>query len=261
MIRHRTIEAFAPAALGIAAIAFWEWAVWYFAVQPFVLPVPSAIAVAFADYWPVLLPAAWSTVQTTAIAFACAFALGLGLAILFAESRTLERALYPYAVVLQVTPVVSIAPFVSIWAGPDHPDRAVLILAIIVAFFPILSNAYAGLKAADANLIDLFRLYGASRWQILTRLLLPGALPQILTGARIGGGLALVGAVVAEMVAGSGAASGLAWRIVEAGNRLEIARMFAGLSILTLLGIVIFYGIGWIEHRLLRRWHDSSLRK
>jgi NitT/TauT family transport system permease protein len=261
MTRDGWIERAAPIVLGLATLAVWEWAVWFFGVRPFVLPAPSAIAAAFAEYWHVLLPAAWSTVQTTALAFVCAFALGLGLAIAFAESRILERALYPYAVILQVTPVVSIAPFVLIWVGPDYPDRAVLILAIVVAFFPILSNAYAGFRSADANLIDLFRLYGATRWQILTRLLLPGALPQILTGARIGGGLALVGAVVAEMVAGSGAASGLAWRIVEAGNRLEIARMFAGLFLLTLLGIVIFYGIGWIERRLLGRWHDSAVHK
>jgi NitT/TauT family transport system permease protein len=259
MTSERVIDRIAPLALGLTLLAFWEWAVGFFGIAPFVLPAPSAIAAAFADNWPILLSATWSTVQTTLIAFVCALALGLGLAILFVQSRTLERALYPYAVILQVTPVVSIAPFVSIWVGPDYPDRAVLILAVIVAFFPILSNAYAGLRAADRNLIDLFRLYGASRWQILTRLLLPSALPQILTGARIGGGLALVGAVVAEMVAGSGAASGLAWRIVEAGNRLEVARMFAGLALLTLLGIVIFFGIGWVERRLLSRWHDSAL--
>jgi NitT/TauT family transport system permease protein len=261
MTGERFVSAIAPATLGVAVLAFWEWAVWFFAVQPFVLPAPSAIAAAFAEHWRILLPATWSTMQTTLIAFVCAFALGLGLAVAFSQSRTLERALYPYAVILQVTPVVSIAPFVLIWVGPDYPDRAVLILAVVVAFFPILSSSYAGLRGADSNLIDLFRLYGASRWQILTRLLLPGALPQILTGARIGGGLALVGAVVAEMVAGSGAASGLAWRIVEAGNRLEIARMFAGLFILTLLGIAIFYGIGWLERRLLSRWHDSATSK
>lgn len=258
MTHARALELIAPALFGIAVLCVWEWAVGFFAIEPFVLPSPSAIAVAFVESWPMLLSALSSTVQTTLFAFVCAFVLGLGLAIVFIQSRTLERTLYPYAVILQVTPVVSIAPFVSIWVGPDHPDRAVLILAVIVAFFPILSNSYSGLRATDRNLIDLFRLYGATRWQILTRLLVPSALPQIMTGARIGGGLALVGAVVAEMVAGSGAASGLAWRIVEAGNRLEIARMFAGLTLLTLLGIAIFYGIGLIERRLLSRWHDSA---
>jgi NitT/TauT family transport system permease protein len=257
MSRDRVLDLATPVAFGLFVVAFWEWAVWFFALEPFFLPAPSAIAAAFAESWRILLPAAWSTLQTTALAFAGSFVLGVGLAILFVESRVLERALYPYAVILQVTPIVSIAPFVLIWSGPDHPDRAVLILAVIVGFFPVLSNAYAGLRGVDANLIDLFKLYGASRWQVLTRLLLPGALPSILTGARIGGGLALVGAVVAEMVAGSGAASGLAWRIVESGNRLEIARMFAGLFLLTALGISIFYGIGWLERRLLGRWHDS----
>lgn len=259
MTLNRVFDYLLPVASGVIALFIWEMTVRGLGIEPFVLPAPSAIGVALRDNWGMLASATLFTLTTTAFAFVCAFALGLGLAILFAQSRVLERALYPYAVVLQVTPIVSIAPLVVIWVGPDHPDRAVLILAVVVAFFPILSNAYAGLKAADRNLIDLFKLYGATRWQVLTRLLLPGALPQIMTGARIGGGLALVGAVVAEMVAGSGAASGLAWRIVEAGNRLQIAKMFAGLAILTVLGIMIFYGIAWIERRLLMRWHDSAI--
>jgi NitT/TauT family transport system permease protein len=252
------IERILPFAVGILTLAFWEWAVAFFQFSAFVLPAPSAIWAAFQDNTAVLLPALGNTAIMTALAFVCAFVLGVGLAIAFAQSRLLERALYPYAVILQVTPIVSIAPFVVIWAGPDYPDRAVLILATIVAFFPILSNAYLGLKSADANLADLFQLYGATRWQTLTRLLLPSAQPYILAGVKIGAGLALVGAVVAEMVAGSGAASGLAWRIVEASNRLEMAKMFAGLGLLASFGILLFYGVSWLERRLLRRWHESA---
>ena len=176
------------------------------------------------------------------------------------RAGTIERALYPYAVVLQVTPVVAIAPLILIWVGFEHINTALVLIAALVAFFPILSNTTLGLKSADFNLVDLMRLYGASRWQILWRLRLPTALPYLLGAMKIAGGLALIGAVVAEFVAGSGTATGLAWRIVEAGNRLEIATMFAALLLLALLGIAIFAALSLLEWALLRRWHESALR-
>ncbi|HSZ75188.1 MAG TPA: ABC transporter permease subunit, partial [Rhizomicrobium sp.] len=180
---------------------------------------------------------------------------------LFSQSRIIETALYPYAVILQVTPVVAIAPLILIWVGFDHIDVALLILAFIVAFFPILSNATLGLKSVDHNLIDLFRLYGASRWQIMWKLQFPTALPYLLGAMKVSGGLALIGAVVAEFVAGSGTATGLAWRIVEAGNRLQIAKMFAALALLSVLGIAIFFALSALEWALLHRWHESALKK
>ncbi|HEY5348019.1 MAG TPA: ABC transporter permease subunit, partial [Rhizomicrobium sp.] len=186
---------------------------------------------------------------------------GVALAILFSQSRTAERALYPYAVIVQVTPVVAIAPLILIWVGFDHVNRALVLIAFLVAFFPILSNTALGLRSADFNLIDLMRLYGASRWQILRRVQLPSALPHILGAMKIAGGLALIGAVVAEFVAGSGAGTGLAWRIIEAGNRLEIAIMFAALALLAALGIAIFSALSVAEWLLLRCWHESALKK
>ena len=159
---------------------------------------------------------------------------------------------------LQVTPIVAIAPLVVIWVGLDRVELALLILAWIVAFFPILANTTLGLRSADRNLQDLFTLYRASRWQRLRYLLFPSALPYLLSGMKISGGLALIGAVVAEFVAGSGAATGLAWRIVEAGNRLEIPKMFASLFVLSLLGIAIFFALSLLERRLLGRWHASA---
>ncbi|HAJ45263.1 MAG TPA: ABC transporter permease [Alphaproteobacteria bacterium] len=259
MIRERVLNWLLPPAFGVLLLVFWEWAVAFYQIEPFRLPAPSAIGQAFLSDGPSLLGAALSTLQTTLLAFASAFVLGVGLAILFVQSRTLERALFPYAVILQVTPIVSIAPLISIWVGLDHADRAVLILATIVAFFPILSNTVLGLKSADRNLIALFHLYGASRWQVLTRLLLPSALPYLMAGVKIAGGLALIGAVVAEFAAGSGTATGLAFRIAEAGNRLQIAKMFVGLAMLSALGILIFAFFSALEARLLRRWHDSAL--
>jgi NitT/TauT family transport system permease protein len=201
-----------------------------------------------------------STLTVTLEGFAAALVAGVGLAIAFSQSRTLERMFYPYAVVLQVTPVVAIAPLILIWVGFERIDLALALIAALVAFFPILSNTTLGLKSADFHLIDLMRLYGASRWQILWRVRLPSALPYLLGAMKIAGGLSLIGAVVAEFVAGSGTATGLAWRIVEAGNRLEIATLFAALLLLALLGIALFAGFSLLEWALLRRWHESALR-
>ncbi|HVV65788.1 MAG TPA: ABC transporter permease [Rhizomicrobium sp.] len=250
-----------PAALGVALLALWEILVRSYAVPVFVLPGPVAILGALADNFGSLLGSLWVTLAVTWIAFAIALAGGLALAVIFAQSRALEAALFPYAVVLQVTPVIAIAPLILIWVGYEHVERAAVIIALIVAFFPILSNATLGLRSVDPGLADLFRLYGASRWQTLFRLQLPGALPFILAGMKISGGLALIGAVVAEFVAGSGTATGLAWRITESGNRLEIAKMFAALALLSIVGIANFYLLGFLEWLLLHRWHESALKR
>jgi NitT/TauT family transport system permease protein len=249
-----------PALLGVAALALWEFLVRLYDVPVFLLPAPSAIGTALAGNFASLLDSLWVTLQVTWLAFAIALGGGLALAVLFARSRTLEASLFPYAVILQVTPVIAIAPLILIWIGYEHVERAAVVIALIVAFFPILSNATIGLRSVDPDLMDLFRLYGASSWQILWRLQLPGALPYILTGMKISGGLALIGAVVAEFAAGSGAATGLAWRIVEAGNRLEIARMFAALALLSLAGILNFYLLTGLEWLLLHRWHESAAK-
>ena len=257
----KIFDFFFPAFLGIAVLAFWQWIVSARAIPPYVLPAPSAIVRALADNFTSLMMSLLSTLTVTLEGFAVALVVGVASAILFSQSRLAERTLYPYAVVFQVTPVVAIAPLILIWVGFDHINLALVLIAALVAFFPILSNTTLGLKSADFNLIDLMRLYGASRWQILWRLQLPTSLPYLLGAMKIAGGLALIGAVVAEFVAGSGTATGLAWRIVEAGNRLEIATMFAALGLLALLGIAIFAALTVLEHMLLRRWHESALRR
>jgi len=250
-----------PSILGIAVLAIWEYLVRHFDIPPFVLPAPSAIGGALAENFTSLMASLWTTLRVTLEAFALAVAGGVALAVLFSQSKAIENALYPYAVVLQVTPVVAIAPLILIWVGFERINLALVIIAFIVAFFPILSNTTLGIRSTDHNLIDLFRLYGASRWQILRRLQLPSALPYLLGAMKISGGLALIGAVVAEFVAGSGTASGLAWHIVEAGNRLEIAKMFAALGLLAALGIAIFSALSLLEWGLLHRWHESALKK
>jgi NitT/TauT family transport system permease protein len=250
-----------PLLVGIAVLSAWEFAVRHYNVPVFVLPAPSVIWQAFVDNFASLMLSMWTTLRITWIAFALAFLGGSLLAILFSQSRLLEMALYPYAVVLQVTPVVAIAPLIIIWVGFERINLALVILALIVAFFPIVSNMTLGLRSTDSNLVDLFKLYGASRWQRLTRLQLPTALPLLLSAMKVSGGLALIGAVVAEFVAGSGTATGLAWRIVEAGNRLEIAKMFAALGLLSAVGILNFYALSALEYALLHRWHESALKK
>ena len=241
----------APLLIGIAVLAAWEGAVRAWEVKHYVLPGPVLIAETLVRDWQTLLPSLLNTMKTALGAFLCAALGGLGIAILFARSRWLEASLFPYAVIVQVTPVVSIAPLIIIWV--KDVEIALLICAWIVAFFPVVANTTLGLKSADHNLLNLFELYGASRRQVLWRLRLPGALPHYLSSLRIAGGLALIGAVVAEFVAGAGgAASGLAWRILESGYRLNIPRMFAALLLISLAGIAVFAALGWLQHAVLQ---------
>jgi NitT/TauT family transport system permease protein len=250
-----------PLALGVAVLIAWEAIVAAYRIPRFVLPAPSAIWQALLDDFPSLMQSLWTTLRITLLAFALAVISGVALAVLFSQSRAVEMALYPYAVILQVTPVVAIAPLIIIWVGFERINVALLILAWIVAFFPILSSTTLGLRSADHNLVDLFGLYGASHWQILWRLRLPSALPFLLNGMKTSGGLALIGTVVAEYGAGSGTATGLAWRIIEAGNRLQIARMFAALFLLAALGVAIYFALALLEYWTLRNWHESAVRK
>jgi NitT/TauT family transport system permease protein len=257
----KTLPYSLPVLAAVAVVVFWEWAVVEYRLPPFVLPAPSAIVKAFIANWQSLLESAWITFRVTFVAFVAAFLIGVTLAVFFAQSRMIERMFFPYAVILQVTPVVAIAPLVLIWVGIDFAERAVLILATVVAFFPILANTTLGLRSADRQLHELFDLYEASRWQRLTRLQFPAALPYMLTGMKVAGGLALVASVVAEFAAGSGTSTGLAWRILEAGYRLQIDKAFAALALLSAIGIVIYLALTLLEWQALRRWHESARPK
>lgn len=250
----------APLAVGFLGLALWQALVVVKGIPPYVLPGPWLIAQTVVSDWPTLSGSLLVTLKITLAALVAAVVLGVALAILFAQSRWLERALFPYAVVLQVTPVVAIAPLIIIWA--DDVNLSLLICAWIVAFFPILSNTILGLNSADHNLVALFQLYRAGRWQTMRYLRLPAALPYVLGGLKISGGLALIGAVVAEFVAGTGgSASGLAYRILESGFQLRIPRMFAALVLISGSGVAIFLVTSWISHMLLRRWHESAMRR
>jgi NitT/TauT family transport system permease protein len=249
-----------PLLVAALLLGAWEAAVRLWAIPPYLLPGPSLVAVRLVTDWAVLGPALLFTLETSLLALAAAV-LGAGvLAVLFAQSRAVERALFPYAVILQVTPIVAVAPLIIIWV--DNTLSALLICAWIVAFFPILSNTTLGLNSADRNLTALFRLYGASRWQMLRFLRLPSAMPYFLAGLRISGGLSLIGAVVAEFVAGAGGReSGLAYRILESGYRLDVPRMFAALFLISAAGVAIYLTLAGFSHLLLRQWHESAIER
>jgi NitT/TauT family transport system permease protein len=250
----RIVLPIATLALGIL---IWDMVVRIKHIPPFILPGPGLVVATLWSDWTLLRDSLLVTLATTFQGLALALAGGVGLAIVFNQSRLIEHSLYPYAVILQVTPVVAIAPLLLIYLPQQ---AAVLACAWIVAFFPILANTTLGLNSVDRNLVDLFEIYGASRVKVLLRLKLPSALPYMLGGLRIAGGLSLIGAVVAEIAAGSaGAGSGLAYRIAESSYRLNIPRMFAALILLSIAGIAIFLALSLLSYLVLRRWHESAI--
>jgi NitT/TauT family transport system permease protein len=244
----------APLVLITVLLGGWEIACRVLAVPAYLVPTPSGIWIAFLQSWPLLLSSAWATLSTALLALLISSIVACALALAVSLNSLLEDAVRPIAVTLQVTPLVAIAPLVTIWAGIDHPERAVIGLAAVVAFFPIFSGALTGLKAVDPDLARLFDLYGASPWQRLVRLRLPSAVPALLEGHKVAAGLAVIGAVVAEFVAGSGGAQGLAWRILEAYNRLQTAKVFAAVVTLAAMGVVLHAVMELIESRLLVIW-------
>lgn len=246
-----------PSVTFFALVAAWEAAVRMLGIAPQVLPAPFLIAQTLAADAPLLFGSLLVTLRITFAALLIATLVGAALAILFASSHLAERALFPIAVVFQVTPVIAIAPLLLIYM---EPKNAVLACAALVAFFPILSNTALGLVSVDRQLRDLFALYNASWLKTLLYLRLPASLPHFLGGLRIGGGLALIGAIVGEIAAGTaGAGSGLAWRIIEAGHRVNIPRMYAALVLIALAGVAIFALFSWLQRAALKRWHASAM--
>jgi NitT/TauT family transport system permease protein len=260
--RHRRIEAVArwalPLAVVILTIIGWHWFSNSTQTRGMIFPEPAKVWARFLADYGMLFGSLFVTLKITFLALAIVG--GVALAILFTQSRFAELIFFPYAVILQVTPIVSIAPLIFIYV--QDPLARVLICAWIVAFFPILSNTTLGLKSTDSNLRDLYAIYGATWWQSLLFLQLPSAMPYFLGGLRIAGGLALIGAIVAEYVAGiSGSGSGLAFRILEASYRLNYPRMFAALIMIAIVGVIIFAATSFISWFFLRKWHESAIRR
>lgn len=255
------LDRFSPAFGGIAFLLIWEGVVRLFGISPFTLPAPSQVAATFVVAFPELMRALAFTATIAIVAFLLALVAGVTLGVLLTQNRRVERMVWPYAVALQVTPMVAIAPLIVIWVGLDRAWLALLLLATIVAFFPMLSNSVVGMKSADHGLQSLFTLYRATRWQRFCYLQLPSALPYIVAGMRISAGLSVIGAVVAEFVAGSGSATGLAWVIVQSGTMLDIARMFSALFVLSMFGLTMSALMGLIQKLLLGAWHESAVKQ
>lgn len=251
---RRLIDILAPLALVAILLAGWEIACRVLAVPVYLLPAPSAVWASLLQDWPALAAAAWTTLSMALTALGVASLCACSLALLGGLSPLIEKAIQPVAVTIQVTPVIAIAPLVMIWTGLDHPERAIIVLATIVAFFPIYSGAATGLRAADPDLKRLFDLYGADRWQRLVRLRLPSAVPALVEGHKVATALAVIGAVVAEFVAGSGGAQGLAWRIIESANRLQTPRVFAALVTLAAMAALLYAAVDVLERRILAWW-------
>ena len=247
-----------PLAIMMAALFAWDRICVWNEIPQYILPRPGVVLDTLIKDASLLFSSLLVTLRITFLGLLLAVTGGVGLAILFTQSKWVEMSFFPFAIVLQVTPIVAIFPLINIYV--DNQTAKLLLCSWIVAFFPILSNTTLGLNSVDRNLIDLFKLNGASRWQQLWHLRLPAAMPYFLGGLKIAGGLSLIGAVVAEFVAGSGGqSSGLASRIIEAGYRLNAPRLFAALFLISLAGIVIFLLLSMISHLMLRRWHESAL--
>ncbi len=247
----------APVVVGVVFVALWQFICTAFDVPVFLIPSPLAIATTLVEDWTLLSSALLSTLKVTFLAFFLAVVIGVAVAFLFVQNRLIEVSLFPYAVILQVTPIVAIAPLIIIWV--KNPIPAMVICATIVALFPIISNTILGLRSVNPGLMNLFRLNKATRWQMLVRLRVPSALPYFFGGLRISSGLSLIGAVVAEFVAGTGGtASGLAYQILQSGFQLNIPRLFAALLLITATGIVLFVAMAMLSKRALR-WHESEM--
>jgi NitT/TauT family transport system permease protein len=249
----------APFAVAVLVLAVWQVVVTINRIPPYLVPSPLLVARTLYTDRVLLFHSLWVTLDIALTALLLATLLGVATALLFVQSRWIEMSLFPYAILLQVTPIVSIAPLIIIWVHDTH--AALVLCAVVVAIFPVISNTTLGLRSVDRGLLDLFRLARASRWQTLWRLRVPSALPYFFGGLRIASGLALIGAVVAEFVAGTGGqGAGLAYQILLAGIQLNIPRLFASLVLIAVAGVALFAATVAVSRLALSRWHESELR-
>jgi NitT/TauT family transport system permease protein len=258
MSRHRVLRLAAPLTVAAVLLALWQVAVTVYDVPPYLVPSPLRIAQTLVEDRVLLSDSLGVTMEVALTALALAVVAGVAVALIFAQSRIVEASLLPYAILLQVTPIVAIAPLIIIWV--ENIRTALVICAVVVAIFPIISSTSLGLRSVDRGLADLFRMSRASRWQTLVRLRVPSALPYFFAGLRVASGLALIGAVVAEFVAGTGGlGAGLAYQILMAGIQLNVPRLFAALFLIAMAGIALYLVVGGLAHVALRRWHDSEV--
>ncbi|MCD6666671.1 ABC transporter permease [Hydrogenophaga bisanensis] len=257
-MRRKVQRVVYPLMVGLVLLGIWQGLVTGLQLPAYLVPSPTLVMQTLVTDWSALGMALWVTLKITLLAFALATLTGVLISFLFVQSKLIETALFPYAVLLQVTPIVAVAPLIIIWV--KDPTLAMVICATLVALFPIISNTTLGLRSIDPDLQSYFKLQRASRLQVLWRLRIPSALPYFFGGLRISSGLSLIGAVVAEFVAGTGGTgAGLAYQILQAGFQLNIARMFAALLLISLTGVALFVLMAWLSRLALGGWHASEL--
>lgn len=247
-----------PLVLFAVVASIWQWCVVAYAVKPYLLPSPLAVGRALMHDAPLLGSAVAYTGSAALLGFGASLVIGTAIAFAFSQSRILRSSGYPYFIFLQTVPIVAIAPLIVRWCGNGF--HSVVLVAGILSLFPILSNATQGLLEIDPDLLDLFRLNNASRWQMLTRLRFPSAVPSICAGARTASGLAVVGAIVGEFFVGYGSKRfGLGYLINSTNDQLQIDRLFAAVLTSTLFGIAIFSLVNLASATILRRWYDGPV--
>jgi NitT/TauT family transport system permease protein len=257
-MNERLMKWAAPLGVGILVLVLWHVLVKAFDVPKFLVPGPLVVLDTLVADWSLLFSSLLVTLKITFGAFFLAVVIGTLVAFLFVQSRWVEMSLFPYAVLLQVTPIVAIAPLIIIWV--KQPMLALIVCATIVALFPIISNTILGLRSVNPGLVNLFRMNKATRWQTLTQLRIPSAAPYFFGGLRISSGLALIGAVVAEFVAGTGGTgAGLAYQILQAGYQINIPRLFAALLMITVTGVALFLLMVFLSKLALASWHESEV--
>jgi NitT/TauT family transport system permease protein len=248
-----------PAAFFALVVAAWQAATTLWEIPAYLVPSPERVLAAAREHAADLASASWMTAGGALAGFVLSLAAGTALGLVFSQSKIVARSIFPYAIFLQTVPIVAIAPLVVMWFGNGF--SGVVAVSFILSLFPIITNATAGLTTVDPQLVDLFTIYNASRWQTLTRLRLPNAVPYLVTGAKISCGLSVIGAIVGEMFAGYGTDSfGLGYLISMTSRNLDTAYAFAAVIASTLLSIAIFVAVTSIGASVLARWHTTASR-
>jgi NitT/TauT family transport system permease protein len=247
-----------PVVMFVLFLTLWKAATLLLDIQPYIIPPPERVLQSFQEDGLYLLKQLEHTVRMAVLGFGLAAAIGIGTGVLFSQSRVLEKSLFPYAILLQTTPIVAVAPLIVLWAGIG--DNSIVIIAFIIALFPIIANTTLGLTSVDRNLINLFEMGNASRWQKLLWLQLPYAMPNVFTGLRISSGLAVIGAIIGEFLVGTGGyGGGMGYTLILDSGQLRTARMFAAIGLTALLGLSVFALVGLVGNLLLKNWHESAV--
>jgi NitT/TauT family transport system permease protein len=254
----KSLLALNAAAVFLCLLGLWQAVVRLNHLPPYILPGPALVARAIHDRYPALLDSLWITTVEAASGLAASIVVGVAAAMIFAQWRWLRQTLYPYTILLQTVPIVAIAPLIINWVGAGL--FSVSIVTFIICLAPIIANTTQGLISVDENLIHLFVMHKASPAQILFKLRLPHATPNLFTGIRISAGISVIGGITGELFAGSTRVGegGLGYAILYANNQMETSYLFALVCAATVLGFSFFFIVMFLEWLFLHNWHESS---